>query len=236
LAQTLESTRAKKSGAPETFFGLSNPRFDQRRFSSLTALPSADQEIARAQVFYPKFFVLSRERALESTLVRQMGNYQIVHLATHILVNEQSPLLSSIVLASEGSRATEDQMPGGVDSSGVLQAYKIAQLKLQRTRLVILSGCRSGIGDYARGEALSGLAQAFFAAGVPTVMASLWDVDDESTAELMVSFHERHRTGKLDFGSALRQAQLSLIQAADSKRRHPYFWAAFLVAGNGSAG
>jgi len=234
LAQTLESTGAKPSRATEKFLGLSNPRFNQQRFKLLPTLPAAEQELARAQALYPQHQVLSRDRATESALTRQMADYEVVHLATHILVNGQSPLLSSIVLADEDGRAPEDPTPGRVAFDGALHAYEIAQLKLQRTRLVILSGCRSGLGDYIRGEALSGLAQAFFAAGVSTVIASLWDVDDESTAELMTVFHEQHHTQKKQgFASALRQAQLSLLNIAAHQRRHPYYWAAFIIAGDG---
>jgi CHAT domain-containing protein len=98
---------------------------------------------------------------------------------------------------------------------------------------VILSGCRSALGVYTRGEALSGLAQAFLAAKVPAVMASLWEVDDERTAELMQTFHYHHQAKKQGFSESLSHAQRSLIYAADPKRRHPYYWAAFLLAGDG---
>jgi CHAT domain-containing protein len=81
---------------------------------------------------------------------------------------------------------------------------------------------------------LSSLAQAFFAARVPSVIASLWDVDDESTSELMQLFHYHHRVKQRSFNEALRQAQCSMIQAVDPRLRHPYYWAAFLLAGNGS--
>jgi CHAT domain-containing protein/Tfp pilus assembly protein PilF len=236
LVRTLETTRAQSSGAPERFLGLGNPRFNRQRFPNLRALLWADEEVAHAQAFYRKARVLSRERATESAITHRMGAYEIVHLATHILIDERSPLLSSIVLADEGDRASEYQMPRGIVFDGALRAYEIYHLKLQRTSLIILSGCRSGAGNYPHGEELSVLVQAFLAAGVPTVIASLWDVDDESAAKLMEAFHYHHRVKKQAFGSALRQAQISFIQAADAKWTHPYYWAAFFVTGNGLAG
>jgi CHAT domain-containing protein len=80
---------------------------------------------------------------------------------------------------------------------------------------------------------LSGLAQAFLAAGVPTVIASLWDVDDDSTSELMREFHHQYRVKHQNYSESLRQAQCSMIHSADPRRRHPYYWATFLLAGNG---
>ncbi len=236
LVQALEMTRAGASSAPERFLGLGNPRFNRQRFPNLRALLWADEEVARAQAFYGKTQVLNRERATESAITRRMGAYEIVHLATHILIDERSPLLSAIVLADEGDRASEDHMPGGIVFDGALRAYEIYHLKLQRTPLIILSGCRSGVGNYPHGEGLSSLVQAFLTAGAPTVIASLWDVDDESAAKLMEAFHYHHRVKKQAFGSALRQAQISLIQAADAKWIHPYYWATFFITGNGLAG
>jgi len=144
-------------------------------------------------------------------------------------------MLSTIVLADESHPAADEKTPYRVAFDGALQAHEIYRLKPERTRLVILSSCRSGLGDQARNEALGGLAQAFLVAGVPAVVASLWDIDDESAAGLMEKFHAAHRVKKLAFGQALRQAQLSFLQTSSVKKRHPFFWATFIVTGNGLA-
>jgi CHAT domain-containing protein len=232
LAHALELSRSKKSRAPETFLGLSNPRFNQRRLMGLPALPAAEQEVARAQALYPQSRVLSREQATESALVRQMGHYETLHLATHTLIDASSPLLSAIVLADEGDPVAEAE-PGRAAFDGRLHAYEILQQKLPHTRLVVLSSCRSGLSAQARAEALSGLAQAFFAAGVPSIIASLWDVDDQSTAEIMEAFHHQRRVKQQSAAAALREAQLAARQHPEPKRRHPYYWAAFLATGDG---
>jgi CHAT domain-containing protein len=233
LAQTLSLTRGKKSGAAEAVLGLSNPRFNPQRFKNLPTLPSAEEEVAQIKSRYSRARLLNQKEATESALIRQMGDYEIVHLATHVVIDEQSPLLSSIVLADEAGQTTSNFGPGQLVADGALQAHEIYRLRLPRTRLIVLSGCRSALGSYSRGEALSGLAQAFFAAGVPSVIASLWDVDDESASELMQSFHYHHRVKQRGFNEALRQAQCEMIHAADSKLRHPYYWAAFLLTGDG---
>ena len=226
-------SKARKSAGTESFLGLGNPRFNRQRFPELPPLPSAEEEVTRVKPDYPKAQILSREQATESALTRQIGDYDIVHLATHVLINEQSPLLSSIVLAEENHQLSADRLPRKGVFDGSWQAYEIYQLKLARTRLVLLSGCRSALGVYTRGEALSGLVQAFLAAGVPTVIASLWDVDDDSSSDLMRAFHYQYRVKHQNFSESLRQAQCSLIHGADSRRQHPYYWAAFLLAGNG---
>src|SRR5262249_3122987 len=108
-------------------------------------------------------------------------------------------------------------------------------LTSERTLLAALQNCRSGMGDEMRHDALGGQAQASLVAGVPAVVASLWDIDDDSAAGLMEKFHVAHRVNKLPFGQALRQAQLSFLQTSSGKKRHPFFWATFIVTGNGLA-
>jgi CHAT domain-containing protein len=236
FARTLELSCDKQASGSGSFLGLANPRFDQQRFPKLHPLPSSDEELERIQSFYSDRRILSSGQATESALVNQIGNYEIVHLATHALSDKQSSLLSAIVLADEDNRPAGEageQNPGKVAFDGALRAHEIYRLKPERTRLVLLSSCNSGLGDQTRNEAMGGLAQAFLAAGVPTVIASLWEVDDESTAALMEKLHATHRMKNLAFGQSLRQAQISYLQSAPMRRRHPYFWASFIVTGNG---
>ncbi len=232
LSRTLAAARAKRATAAEAFLGIGNPRFNQQRFPGLPALPSAEEEINQAKTFYDQALARTREHATESALTGKMGDYEIVHIAAHVLIDEQSPLQSSIALAEEAT----DQKGWRANHDGRLQAHEIFRLKLARTRLVILSGCRSALGSPTRAEALSALAQAFLTAGAGAVIASLWDVDDQSAAELMQSFHQRHALGRaqrLAFAEALRQAQIALLRSADPKWRHPYYWASFVITGDG---
>jgi CHAT domain-containing protein len=233
FARTLEISCDKQLSGSGSFLGLANPRFNQQRFPKLHPLPSSDEEIERIQSFYSQRLILNRRQATESALFNQIGKYEIVHLATHALSDQRSSLLSSIVLADEDNRQGEEQNPAKVAFDGALRAHEIYRLKPERTRLVLLSSCSSGLGDQARNEAMGGLAQAFLAAGVPTVVASLWEIDDESTAALMERLHATHRMKNLAFGQSLRQAQISYLQSAPVRRRHPYFWATFIVTGNG---
>jgi CHAT domain-containing protein len=239
FARALDLTLRKQRSVQEPFLGFGNPRFDQQRFPGLQALPASEQELERIQSLYPHRLVLNRRQATESALLKHIGEYEIVHLATHALSDKRSSMLSAIVLAEEHQSATkaaaQRKNPDGVALDGALQAQEIYNLKPERTRLVVLSSCRSGLGDGRRNEALGGLAQAFLVAGVPAVVASLWDIDDDSAAVLMEKFHAGRRGKKLAFGQALRQAQLSFLQTSSVKKRHPFFWATFIVTGNGLA-
>jgi CHAT domain-containing protein len=239
FARALDLTNRKQRSEPEPFLGFGNPRFDQQRFPGLQALPASEQELERIQSLYPHRLVLNRRQATESALLKHIGEYEIVHLATHSLSDKRSSMLSAIVLAEEHLSATKAAAQAinsdGVALDGALQAQEIYNLKPERTRLVVLSSCRSGLGDGRRNEALGGLAQAFLVAGVPAVVASLWDIDDDSAAVLMEKFHAGRRVKKMAFGQALRQAQLSFLQTSSVKKRHPFFWATFIVTGNGLA-
>jgi CHAT domain-containing protein len=236
FARTLELSRSKQRSASEPFLALGNPSLNQRAFPKLFPLYKSEQEIDRIRSFYPQRLILSRGQATESALAQQIGSYEIVHLATHALSDQQSSLLSTIFLAGEGDSASEGQNPDRVAYDGALRAHEIYRLKPERTRLVVLSSCRSGLSDRSRNEAMGGLAQAFLVAGVPTVIASLWDVDDDSAARLMEKLHAAHRGKRLAFGEALRQSQMSFLQTAPARLRHPYFWATFIVTGDGLAG
>ncbi len=238
FARSIESALRKPKSGLEPFLGFGNPRFDQDRFPRLQALPASEQELERVESLYPRRLILNRRQATESALVKRIGEYEIVHLATHAVSGKESSMLSAIVLAEEPRLATKtpkEKVPEGIVFDGALQAREVYSLKPERTRLVVLSSCRSGLGDERRNEALGGLAQAFLVAGVPAVVASLWDIDDDSAAALMEKFHVAHRVKKLAFGQALRQAQLSFLQTSPVKRRHPFFWATFIVTGNGLA-
>src|SRR6185369_8519124 len=126
--------------------------------------------------------------------------FERLHLAAHALVDGRNPLLSALVLA-----------PGTPGDTGALYASEIYQLRLPRTRLVVLAACDTGNAYLPGSEGATTLGRAFLAAGVPTVVASLWDVDDRATARLLSRFHEELQAGN-DPASALRRAQIAMIQ------------------------
>jgi CHAT domain-containing protein len=104
-------------------------------------------------------------------------------------------------------------------------------MKLPRTRLVVLSACQSGIEYAYRGEGAIGFARPFLATGVPLVIASLWPVDSETTADLMISFHKFRTEQKLPTVEALRSAQLAYLHNSQHDSERSFSWAAFTTIG-----
>jgi len=150
-------------------------------------------------------------------LVRQMaGESGLLHLAAHGKYNPVAPLNSLIALAPDD------------EHDGWLTVGEVYGLDLQQANLVVLSACESQLGDLSRGDELVGMTRAFIYAGTPTVIASLWTVEDQATAQLMEHFYTHLRAG-MGKAAALRQAQLD-IQA---EYPNPYYWAAFVLSGDG---
>lgn len=149
-----------------------------------------------------------------------LAQYRIVHFATHGILDSAHPNLSGLAF----SLVDEEGKP----QDGFLRASEIFNLKLP-AELVVLSGCRTGLGKEIRGEGLVGLTRAFMYAGAARVMVSLWDVNDEATAELMKRFYRGLLAKKLSPAAALRAAQVSM--ARDKRWSAPYYWAAFTLQG-----
>jgi CHAT domain-containing protein len=161
-------------------------------------------------------FDASRATALSSTL----ADYDIVHFATHGFVDDVRPDLSGLVL-SLVDRAGRPQ-------DGFLRIRDLYDLRLP-VQLVVLSGCRTGLGKEIRGEGLLGIVRAFMHAGAPRIVASVWDVDDRATAGFMTAFYEAMLTSGRSPAAALREAQLGL---RSRERWHdPFYWAAFVLQG-----
>ncbi|HWW77263.1 MAG TPA: CHAT domain-containing tetratricopeptide repeat protein [Pyrinomonadaceae bacterium] len=150
-----------------------------------------------------------------------LGRFRFIHFATHGLLNNEHPELSGVVLSLVDRQ--------GRAQDGFLRASEIFRLRLP-VELVVLSGCRTGLGKETRGEGLVGLTQGFLYAGASRVMVSLWDVNDAATAELMAKFY-RAMLGRehLSPAAALRAAQISVWQ--DKRWQSPYYWSAFVLQG-----
>src|SRR5262249_37789393 len=122
----------------------------------------------------------------------------------------------------------DDRSSEGADTLEISEIYK---LSLPKTRVVVLSACQSGAGRYYNGEGTIGISRPFIAKGVPLVVASLWPVDSDATAKLMIAFHKNRKTRGRTTAEALALAQRELIAEADSRYRHPYYWAPFVTIG-----
>jgi CHAT domain-containing protein len=190
----------------------------------LLPLPAAEAEVGAIEdaLRGSESHVYIGRRATEDAFKKEAAHYRILHLATHFLSDDRQPLYSKIVLAQD-PEAEED---------GYLQTYEIFNIRLNAD-LVVLSACNTGLGKLSKGEGLVGISRAFLYAGVPSLLVSLWSVDDESTSILMKSFYE-HLSNGLNKKQALRQAKLEYLETVPNNKRDPFYWAPFILVGDWS--
>lgn len=165
------------------------------------------------------------ETATEENAKAVMRRARYLHFATHGCLDENSPLNSALVLSAPvGS--------GPAAENGLLQVWEIFEQLRTDAELVTLSACETGLGKDQAGEGIVGLTRAFLYAGAHSVLASLWSVEDRSTAELMTRFYRHLAAGKSK-DDALREAQIELIRSGSgSKFSTPFHWAGFVLHGN----
>lgn len=188
-------------------------------------LPYAEDEVRRIHRVLPNSLTLIGARATEAAFKRNAAAAGVVHIATHSIYDRQNYLDSRILFAS-GDRINQE----GED--GVLYLHEIMNLRLSAA-LVILTGCETGLGRLRRGGGLEGVSRAFLAAGVPSVMGTLWPVvDSDATSDLMARLY-KHLANGLDKRAALQKAKLELI--AEKKGADPFYWAAFVLIGDTQA-
>jgi CHAT domain-containing protein len=136
------------------------------------------------------------------------------------LIDESEPEFSSLVFAEDGD-AQEDNF---------LYAYEIKQSKLNAS-LVVLSACETGAGKYQRGEGVMSIGRGFMYAGVPSVVMTLWKLNDQSAAELIGNFYKNLANG-MQKDKALQQAKLEYLEASNNNTAHPALWACFMQLGD----
>jgi CHAT domain-containing protein len=188
------------------------------------ALPQTrrEVEILRSRFGRGSVTALLGGEATESRLKDEtLAEYSVLHLATHGWIDSHSPARNGLVLG-----------PGREGEDGVLSFREILRLRLAAD-LVTLSACETALGDLVTGEGMVGLARAFFYAGSDSVVASLWNVSDEASAELMERFYAGLAAG-LPKAESLRRARLAV--RSDPRFAHPYYWAPFGLLGRGEDG
>ncbi len=218
---------------------VANPSFlEQNKPSSRVAklrsgfqtseLPYTSKEAKSIMKVMPGSAVLlSRHQANKTEFYKRVPqNFQILHFATHGLASSESASLGGLVFSNTRS------------ADNLLLAPEIASLHLE-AELVVLSGCETALGRLVDGEGLQGLSRAFFEAGAKRVIASLWAVQDDATAELMGAFYRFMLIGKKTPAEALRQAKLHVRNYRRKNNQKPwqdpYYWAGFVLQGIGES-
>jgi tetratricopeptide (TPR) repeat protein len=191
---------------------LGNPDLGQAALD----LPAAQLEAQDLQTMFSSNSELFIRRAATETLIKDRAfDFSHIHVASHGEFSSDTPLQSRLKLA------TDDK------NDGMLTVSEIYGLRLSAS-LVMLSACETGLGSISSGDDVVGLTRGFLYAGAQNVVGSLWEVDDDATAELSRLMYAGLKKG-LPVAKALAEAQEQLMR----KKPHPYFWAAFLNSGTG---
>jgi CHAT domain-containing protein len=201
-----------------TVLTVGNPSFDGRVFS-LPPLPGAEREAQNIASLYQRPAVLVGPEATRAAFLSAAPAANVIHFAGHGVVRSDAPLLSYLLFADAE----------GDNTSGALTAQDLFVQRLPNTRLAILSGCQTASGQLSATEGTSSLARAFFAAGVPAVVASLWAVDDQATASFFIDYHRALVAGA-DPSAALRRVQLAWLRDKNGWS-NASTWAAFTLFG-----
>ena len=216
--------------APASLLALGNPVSETTnraglalRAGNLDPLPEAGEEVRALARLYgaTRSRVYVGPEAREDRIKSEAGRASILHFTTHGALNNASPMYSHLSLAE-----------GGPNEDGLLEAWELMQLDL-KAELAVLSACETARGRIGAGEGVIGFSWAMFIAGVPSIVVSQWKVESASTRDLMVNFHRglistQTRLTKTD---ALRQAALKLMRNPETS--HPFYWAGFVLVGDG---
>ncbi|NER49921.1 MAG: CHAT domain-containing protein [Symploca sp. SIO1A3] len=222
--QSLSLTRKHRQrvkNLPGEALVVGNPTMP--KFKNLSPLPGAETEAKKIAEMLNTEPLLGAE-ATEKTIVEKLPKAKIIHLATHGLLDDISGVGSpgAIALAPSGK---DD---GFLTSRDIMEKYGLTNTTPLQAELVVLSACNTGRGDI-KGEGVVGLSRSLIAAGVPSLVVSLWKVPDHATQELMVEFYTNLYERKLDKAQALRQAMLTMLEGGENP--DPLDWAAFTVIG-----
>ena len=242
--QSLPLSKSEQNGASSLpkaqipqFYGIGNPAFGGEalaraqtlRNAPFVSLPETENEVqtlAAGVYGLQSSSVRIGAAAREDAVKAEMSKYRVLHFATHGVLDDRNPLYSYVVLAVGGD-SNED---------GLLEAWELMKMDL-KAEMVVLSACDTARGRVGDGEGMIGMTWALFVAGVPTTIASQWQVPSESTTKLMLGFHKNVVGGgssdrKISKAEAWRQAVMGMMN--DPRyRMKPYYWAGFVVVGDG---
>lgn len=213
-----------------TLIAFGNPVIgkEEQRNEEICPLPEAETEVnSISGSFNPtarKIFI--GRQATEKSFRALAPTYSTIHLATHGVIDNKQPLYSHLLLTkTEGDR----------ENDGLLEAREIMNMNLQAD-LAVLSACETADGRVSPGEGVVGMSWAFFVAGTRSMLVSQWRVNSASTSQLMARFYRSLETNrnkaKVSKPEALREAALKTRRNASY--RHPFYWAGFVVIGEGT--
>lgn len=203
-------------------YSVNEPRTDgqgsQQYF--LSPLPGAKDEVKGISRYInsdPFIDLLAQEQTFKD----KASQYDILHLAMHTIINDSIPMFSKLVFSTPDQKSADD---------GFLNTYEIYNMKLN-ARLAVLSACETGTGKLQKGEGVMSMARGFIYAGCPSIVMTLWKVEDKSGVKIMEDFYSYLSKGKRK-DVALRMAKLNHLNHSDPLTAHPHFWLGYVNIGN----
>ncbi len=215
-------TSIARKGNKLLAFGYAGDGVPSVRRDGLQDLPGTREEVAAIKEVMQNgtnHYYLG-EDASETTFKKQIGQFNLAHLALHGVGDTVNALQSRLIFRSDKD-STED---------GQLYAHELYDLNLEQLDLAVLSACESGVGKQQAGEGVLNIARGFAYAGCPSMVISLWKLDDKTSAKVMSSFY-KHLSEAEPIDQALKQAKLDYLASAKEFKSHPSYWAAFLPVG-----
>jgi CHAT domain-containing protein len=194
----------------------------QRDSAELSSIPGATNEVKEIyKIFGGK--TLMRSRANKERFKEIAGQYDILHLAAHGIVNNEYPMFSKLVFSKSNDSVND----------GCLNTYEIYNMKINAP-LVVLSACNTGYGRMHKGEGIISLARGFFTAGAKSIVMTLWAVSDKSSSKLIRNFYSNLGVNR-NIGDAMQGAKLKYLEQTDEIGAHPYYWSGYIILGNAAS-
>lgn len=183
--------------------------------ANLGGLPGALEEVDYLKENF-KGSYYSGKSGSKQQFLKEIGDYDVIHLALHGKADLNNRFNSSIIFNG--------------DNDYSLNSYDLYGVKLN-TKLVVLSACESGIGKLSKSEGSFSVARGFASVGVPSIVTTLWKVNDRASASIVKSFYDNLKQGD-DKDEALQKAKLSFLESSDNIFSHPYYWGSYIVIGD----
>jgi CHAT domain-containing protein len=194
---------------------------DYRIRTSVDDLPGAKREVEYlSKTFAGKFLYGKNSNEENFKLYSKKNPYSVIHLAMHGIVDSKQPEYSSLVFTHSDNKKEDD----------LLHAYELNLLEIN-TDLVVLSACETGFGKYERGEGVVSLGRGFMYSGAPSLVMTLWPINDKATSILISEFYNELAMGH-GKDEAMRNAKMTYLNSAKDVTAHPFFWASFINLGD----
>jgi CHAT domain-containing protein len=174
-----------------------------------------------ATLFHGEAF--TAQSATEENFRLKASDYGVIHFGTHTEINNASPLMSRLILSASANDSTDE-------NDGYLHAYEIYNLQL-RAELAVLTACETGSGKQSNSEGILSLAHSFAYAGCPSVVMSVWQIDEKTSARIVEDFYQNLSEG-MPKNEALRQAKLKYLKENPGELSAPYYWAGMVLLGD----